>query len=87
MGTMRDKSADEQTREGGSSLGAGRSMRLYKYVSADRIDVLLNGVIRFTQAADFNDPFEIGPYVAAVFPPGHEDEYLREWPAQGLAGG
>jgi hypothetical protein len=59
-------------------LSAERSMRLYKYVAADRIDVLLNGVIRFTQAAEFNDPFEVVPYVAAVLPPGHEDEYLSQ---------
>lgn len=37
-------------------------MKLYKYVSPDRIDVLLNGQIRFTQAQAWNDPFELQPY-------------------------
>jgi hypothetical protein len=54
-------------------------MRLYKYITADRIDVLLNGLIRFTQAADFNDPFEVVPHVAAFLPPGHEDRYLSQF--------
>lgn len=36
-------------------------MLLYKYVTPDRIDVLENGRIRFTQANSLNDPFEIRP--------------------------
>jgi hypothetical protein len=50
---------------------------LFKYVSPDRIDVLLNKRLRFTQAADFNDPFEVVPHIAALLPPAHEDEYLQ----------
>lgn len=33
----------------------------YKYCEPDRNDVLQNGMIRFTQPADFNDPFEASP--------------------------
>ena len=36
-------------------------MIAYKYCEPDRIDVLENGMIRFTQPADFNDPFEASP--------------------------
>ncbi len=37
-------------------------MIAYKYCEPDRIDdVLKNGMIRFTQPADFNDPFEASP--------------------------
>jgi hypothetical protein len=36
-------------------------MIAYKYVTPDRIDVIENGCIRFTQAAALNDPFEIYP--------------------------
>jgi hypothetical protein len=53
-------------------------MRLFKYVSPERVDILLNGRIRFTQAADFNDPFEIVPHLAAFLPPGDEDAYLGQ---------
>lgn len=34
-------------------------MRLYKYVTAERIADLLAGSIRFTQPGAFNDPFEM----------------------------
>ena len=34
---------------------------LYKYVPYDRRDVLENGLLRFTQPGDFNDPFELHP--------------------------
>jgi len=34
---------------------------LYKYVVPKRVDVLENGLIRFTQAAALNDPFETYP--------------------------
>lgn len=36
-------------------------MLVYKYVQAARIDILENGVIRFTQPAALNDPFETYP--------------------------
>ena len=37
-------------------------MVLYKYVSAERIDILQNRLIRFTQPNAMNDPFEARPY-------------------------
>jgi len=36
-------------------------MKLYKYLSAGRIDVLRNKNIRFTQPVAWNDPFEMKP--------------------------
>src|ERR1051325_6261715 len=36
-------------------------MIVYKYVLPERVDVIENGCIRFTQAAALNDPFEIYP--------------------------
>jgi hypothetical protein len=41
-------------------------MKLYKYAIPDRIDILRDGMIRFTQPAAFNDPFEMSPYLAAI---------------------
>ena len=37
-------------------------MVFYKYVSAERIDILQNRLIRFTQPNALNDPFEARPY-------------------------
>lgn len=37
-------------------------MKLYKYVSSERIDILLNKKIRFSQAKVLNDPFELRPF-------------------------
>jgi hypothetical protein len=34
---------------------------LYKYVRPERIDILLNKRIRFTQPCFLNDPFEFAP--------------------------
>src|SRR5207244_2360375 len=34
---------------------------IYKYVTPDRVDILRNGRVRFTQAAALNDPFETHP--------------------------
>src|SRR5712691_10080500 len=41
-------------------------MSLYKYVTADRIDILRNGLIRFTQPSAFNDPFECKPFIQST---------------------
>src|SRR3972149_9895086 len=38
-----------------------RSMSLFKYVDAERIDILQNAHIRFTQPIEYNDPFELYP--------------------------
>jgi hypothetical protein len=40
-------------------------MAIYKYVTAERIDIFKNGHIRFTQPSAFNDPFETFPYFSA----------------------
>lgn len=40
-------------------------MLVYKYVSQQRLDVLTSGLIRFTQPADLNDPFEAFPDLTA----------------------
>jgi tetratricopeptide (TPR) repeat protein len=42
-------------------------MKLYKYVTARRLDILQNEVVRFTQPSAFNDPFEIANTVDGVF--------------------
>src|SRR5712692_1074213 len=41
-------------------------MSLYKYVTADRIDILRNGLIRFTQPTAFADPFECKPFIESI---------------------
>ena len=40
---------------------------LYKYFSDDRLDVLENGLIKFTRPNDFNDPFELPLIVDGLF--------------------
>lgn len=44
-------------------------MKLYKYLNAERLDILQNEVIRFTQPNAFNDPFEIASTVNGIFGP------------------
>jgi hypothetical protein len=39
---------------------------LYKYLSDDRIGVLRDRMIRFTQPGDFNDPFEFRPTLQQI---------------------
>lgn len=41
-------------------------MKVYKYLSPDRIDVLENLSIRFTQAKYLNDPFESLPFISKL---------------------
>ena len=41
-------------------------MILYKYLPAERIDVLRNAMIRFTQPAALNDPFDCNPRMLDV---------------------
>src|SRR5882762_64340 len=38
-------------------------MILYKYLQPERLDVLSNKTIRFTQPGGFNDPFEFRPQI------------------------
>jgi Protein of unknown function (DUF2971) len=42
-------------------------MPLYKYVTAERIDVLQNGLIRFSQPSALNDPWDLRPHVERLF--------------------
>ncbi|SRR6266487_4410474 len=42
-------------------------MTLYKYVIAERIDALQNGLIRFTQPNALNDPWDMRPHVERLF--------------------
>lgn len=44
----------------------GNLMMLYKYLTADRIDVLQNCLIRYTQPGAFNDPFEVKPHISKL---------------------
>lgn len=53
-------------------------MGFYKYLSPDRIDLLRDAHIRFTQPASFNDPFEAFPYFKQLAPVEHIDAYLKE---------
>lgn len=41
--------------------------KLYKYVIPERIDILKNQLIRFTQPSALNDPFELQPVFGEVF--------------------
>jgi DUF2971 family protein len=43
-------------------------MLLYKYCHPDRVDVLLNGLIRFTQPSELNDVFEFWHLFEGVMP-------------------
>jgi len=45
--------------------------KLYKYVPPERIDILRNGHIRFTQPSSLNDPFEMQPVFEVLF---HEEK-------------
>ena len=51
-------------------------MILYKYCSFDRIDVLDRCLIRYTQPAAFNDPFEVRPYVSQLSSPAEFEETI-----------
>jgi hypothetical protein len=55
-------------------------MSLYKYVPPERLDVLRNLSIRFTQPAAQNDPFEFRPLVVRFRRPGVAgQELLEQW--------
>lgn len=54
-------------------------MSLYKYTTFARIDVLQNGLIRFTQPAAFNDPFELFPFFPSIAPESDIETYLRNY--------
>jgi len=54
-------------------------MPICKYVSSERIDILKNAHIRFTQPAAFNDPFESFPYFKTIAPENDIDDFLRKY--------
>ena len=47
--------------------------RLYKYVIAERMDILLDGKIRFTNPSDLNDPLDMRPHVKQI----NSERYLH----------
>ena len=49
-------------------------MSLYKYLPPERLDVLARGMIRFTQPAALNDPFEFRPLFDSLF----SDEWVLD---------
>jgi hypothetical protein len=53
-------------------------MILYKYLQPERLDVIKNRKIRFTQPGDFNDPFEFRPYIATAIEESFTAKYLEE---------
>jgi hypothetical protein len=53
-------------------------MPLYKYAPFPRIDVLKNGLIRFTQPTAFNDPFELFPFFESIAPESDIENYLKK---------
>ena len=52
-------------------------MVFYKYVSAERIDILQNRLIRFTQPNAMNDPFEAQPHFYALGKKGLASAYAE----------
>ena len=51
-------------------------MVFYKYVSAERIDILQNRLIRFTQPNAMNDPFEARPHFYKL---GSKEEFAKNY--------
>jgi len=53
-------------------------MVLYKYLTPARLDVLERRVIRFTQPAAFNDPFEFKPCIESAASQDHLRAYVEQ---------
>lgn len=53
-------------------------MKLYKYVTAERIDVLEGKHIRFTQPKYLNDPFDLQPKLERLLPEDALEEIAQE---------
>lgn len=49
-------------------------MNLYKYLNEERISILQDGLIRFSQPQAFNDPFEFKPHLSSI----GSDKYLED---------
>lgn len=55
-------------------------MSIFKYVTEERIDILKESCIRFTQPSQFNDPFEVFPYFQAITDDKFVEELIKsEW--------
>jgi hypothetical protein len=57
-------------------------VKLYKYLSFERTAVLATLKLRFTQALDFNDPFEVLPNIRAFIPQEQLRGYLTRFEAE-----
>lgn len=55
----------------------GYPKKLYKYVVPERIDILKNQLIRFTQPSALNDPFELQPMFEELLPENQLKEALN----------
>ena len=53
-------------------------MKLYKYLSPNRIDVLTDCRIRYTQPGAFNDPFEAKPHITTIVEPDKAERRVDE---------
>jgi hypothetical protein len=54
-------------------------MKIFKYLAPDRIDVLKNQTLRFTQANYLNDPFENLPFISQVMDEGYNNKFQNEY--------
>lgn len=63
-------------------------MTLYKYVVADRIDIIKNGLIRFSQPSALNDPWEMSPHIEQLMSEHDMEQHIvnpvRERPQEEL---
>ena len=55
-----------------------RPQILYKYFIEERVEILENGLIRYTQPGLFNDPFEAFPYLKSITNTDIIDEYSNK---------
>jgi Protein of unknown function (DUF2971) len=53
-------------------------MPLFKYVTLDRIDILVNQEIRYTQLGAFNDPFEMPVFLEKLVKASTIDKWFEE---------
>jgi hypothetical protein len=57
----------------------GRQSVIYKYVAAERVSVVTDGLLRYTQLGAFNDPFEGRPGFTSLAPMEESRKVYREW--------
>jgi Protein of unknown function (DUF2971) len=53
--------------------------RLFKYLAPDRIDILENKMIRFTQPLDLNDPFEFSPFITKLMSDRNSNDFYSRF--------